>query len=104
MASSSFLTHTAAARTDNPPFDLGPARTLFRKMAEYAAILGVDADRRDGWGARVEQIAAFPTTTDPTSGKTVLNQQEYEAGFPTVKSPGNGKIVILSRSSCCSSR
>ena len=63
-------------------------------MAEYAAILGVDADRRDSWKARVEQIAAFPTTTDPTSGKTVLNQQEYEAGFPTVKSPGNARYPI----------
>jgi hypothetical protein len=57
--------------SNNPPFDIGPARTLFRKMALYSAVLGVDADRRETWAKMVDQLASFPTTIDPTSGKVV---------------------------------
>lgn len=61
--------------SNNPPFDIGPARTLFRKMALYSAVLGVDADRRETWAKMVDQLASFPTTIDPTSGKVVRAQQ-----------------------------
>lgn len=52
----------------------------------------------------VDQIAGFPITTDPTSGKHVLDQQETTPAcanssdqvgcFPTVKSPGNARYPI----------
>lgn len=36
---------TTTVASNNPPFDIGPAKTLFRKMAAYSAVLGVDSDR-----------------------------------------------------------
>lgn len=84
----------AGIASNNPPFDLGPARTLLRKMVAYSTVLGVDADRRNRWAELSTQLASFPTTIDPATGKTVLDQDDDPAGFPTVTNPGNARYPI----------
>jgi hypothetical protein len=98
----------AGDASNNPPFDIGPARTLFHKMIAYSAELGVDADRRAKWSDIAQRLASFPTTRDPMSGKIVIDQQETPRHcvavpggtttpatcFPSVERPGNARYPI----------
>lgn len=81
--------------SNNPPFDLGFVKTIFRKLVVYSALLGVDANRRVLWKSMQSRLAEYPTTTDPTTNKTVLNQQEWgPGGFPRVGDYGNARYPI----------
>jgi hypothetical protein len=87
--------------SNNSPFDLGLAITLFRKLAAYSVVLGVDADRRERWvqlgageSGGAGSLATFPRTVDPSTGATVLSQQQDPNGFPTLAHYWNARYPI----------
>ena len=85
------LPHGVAS--NNSPFDLGLATTLFRKLAAYSALLDVDADRREV-RARQMMLEAAPSITALCSNQSskhirssALNIQAWTCHGLSLNSP-----------------
>ena len=90
--------------SNNPPFDLAFAKRTLRFVLKGSALLNVDHELRDAWRHALENIAPYPHSKEPSTGRDVLAQATLNTGptsndtdgFPNItgcKYHGPGQVV-----------
>jgi alpha-L-fucosidase 2 len=81
-----------AGKSTNSISDLGLVRYLYKSLLVTSEDLDVDADKRQGWQEKLDNLSDYPTTVQ--NGKTVFKECLERKGM-TLKGPHDNPVNVL---------